>query len=73
MNTREYIKYQADTLPEHVIEKLLEFISFQKFNLGYEDDTDYLLSVPGMEDKINKALAEPLSESVPISEVWSGV
>ena len=71
MTSREYIKTQADMLPEPVIERLVEFISFQKFNLGYEDDTDYLLSVPGMEDKINKSLAEPLSESVPISEVWS--
>ena len=73
MTAREYIKAQADMLPEPAIERLVEFISFQRFNFGYEDDTDYLLSVPGMEEKINIALTEPLSESSPISEIWTGV
>ncbi|MCL2565973.1 MAG: hypothetical protein FWE24_09235 [Defluviitaleaceae bacterium] len=77
MNDREYIKTQIDTLPEQVLEKVLEFIAFQKFTLGLyeesEDDTEYLLSIPGMEEKIDSALEEPLSESVPISKVWSDV
>jgi len=73
MNVREYVKKQADILPESIIEGIAEFISFQRYRLGYEDDTDYLLSVPGMEQKIDAALAEPLSESLAVSEIWSDV
>jgi hypothetical protein len=65
MVAREYIKEQADILPESIIEKIIEFISFQKFRFGYDDETDYLLSIPGMFDKIEAASKEPLSEGVP--------
>jgi hypothetical protein len=37
MTNREYVKTQVDTLPENVIEKLQEFIAFQKFSLGLFD------------------------------------
>ena len=49
VDIREYMKYQADILPEPILERLIEFISFQRFNFGYEDDTDYLMSITGME------------------------
>jgi hypothetical protein len=39
MSNREYVKTQIDVLPEDVIEKVVEFISFQKFNLGISDIT----------------------------------
>ena len=74
MIVRDIVKSQIDTLPEQVVERVLEFITFQRYSLDlYMDETEYLLSVPGMEDKINEALAEELSESVPISEVWTNV
>jgi hypothetical protein len=74
MSNRDYAKTQIDTLPEDVIEKVVEFISFQKFNLGmYDNDTDYLSSVPGMTDKIKAGLNTPLSECIPLSEVWTDV
>ena len=74
MTNREYIKTQIDTLPEKALEKIIEFISFQWFSLGlYDNDTDYLLSVPGMADKIKDELNAPLSDCVSLSEVWPDV
>ena len=74
MTCREYVKTQIDTLPDSAIEKVIEFISFQKYSLGlHENDTDYLLSVPGMADKIKTGLNTHLSDCVPLSEVWPDV
>ena len=73
MSSRDYAKTQIDTLPEDVIEKVIEFISFQKFNIGLYDDTDYLNSIPGMAEKIKKGIQTPLSECVSLSEVWADV
>ena len=33
MQTRENLKKEIDYLPDHIIEKLYEFILFQKFNI----------------------------------------
>ena len=74
MTTREYMKAQIDILPEQILESVLEFISFQKFRFNmYEDETEYLMSVPGMVEKIETASREPVSEGVPVSELWSDV
>jgi len=74
MSTRDYARTQIDTLPENIIEKVVEFISFQKFNHGmYDNDTDYLKSIPGMADKIKSGMSTPLSECVSLSEVWADV
>jgi hypothetical protein len=74
MTSVEYAKNQLDLLPESAIEKIIEFISFQRFTLGlYGDDTDYLMSVPGMTEKIKEGMNTPLSECVPLAEVWGDV
>jgi hypothetical protein len=74
MSNIDYVKTQLDLLPESAIEKIIEFISFQRFTLGlYDDDTDYLMSVPGMADKIKDGMSTPLSECIPLSEVWGDV
>ena len=74
MTTREYIKTQIDTLPEGAVEKIIEFISFQKYSLGlFDNDTDYLMSIPGMSEKIKTGLNTPVSECAPLSEVWADV
>jgi len=74
MTNREYIKMQIDDLPEGVLDKVVEFISFQRFTLGlYDNDTDYLMSVPGMAEIIKDGLKTPLSECAPLSEVWADV
>ena len=74
MSAREYMKIQADILPEQVVEKVLEFISFQKFSLDLPySDQDYLESMPGMNDIIMEGLATPLSECISLSDVREGV
>jgi len=35
MANREYIKNVIDTLPDSIIEKLWEYITFQKFSLNF--------------------------------------
>ncbi len=74
MTNRDYAKAQLDALPENAIDKVLEFISFQKYSLGLHDsDTDYLLSVPDMAEKIRAGLNTPVAECVSLSEVWPDV
>ena len=74
MSAREYMKIQADTLPEQIIERVLEFILFQKYRSGlFENDTEYLMSIPGMYEKIEEASNEPLQESVALSGLWDDV
>jgi hypothetical protein len=74
MSNRDYVKAQIDTLPDGAIEKVLEFISFQKYSFGlYDNDTDYLASVPGMVDKIKVGLNTPPADCVSLSEVWPDV
>jgi len=74
MTNREYVKTQIDTLPDNAVEVVLEFISFQKYRLGlFDNDTDYLTSIPGMVDKIKAGMKEPLSDCVTLSEVWPDV
>ena len=74
MTNRDYVKMQIDTLPDNAIEKLIEFISFQKFSLGlFDNETDYLTSIPGMTEKIKDGLNTPLSDCTPLTEVWPDV
>jgi len=74
MTNRDYIKTQIDTLPESAVEKIQAFISFQKYSLGlFDNDSDYLASLPGMDESIREGIATPLSECIPLSEVWSDV
>ena len=74
MSSREYVKTQIDMLPDNAVAKVIEFISFQRFSLGlYDSDDEYLASIPGMTESIQEGLNTPLSECVPISEVWPDV
>ncbi|MCL2216671.1 MAG: hypothetical protein FWB91_06575 [Defluviitaleaceae bacterium] len=74
MSAREYMKAQADTLPEQIIDKVIEFISFQKFSSDLPcSDQDYLESIPAMNEIIKEGLATPLSECISLSDVRKGV
>ena len=74
MSNRDYVKMQIDALPDGVVDKIMEFIAYQKFALGiYDNDTDYLTAIPGMVESIKSAAAEPLSSYVPVSELWQDV
>ena len=70
MTTREYLKTQIDTLPDRAIGRVYEFIQFQKFNIGlYDNDTEYLSSIPGMVSSIKAAAEEPLEEGTDADSV----
>jgi hypothetical protein len=74
MSRREYAKAQMDTLPDDSIERVIEFIAFQQYSRGLlEDDTAYLDSIPGMKESLLQGMATPLSDCVPLSEVWPDV
>jgi hypothetical protein len=64
ISCRDFAITQINTLPEEAVKKVIEFISFQKFNLGleYESDTDYLYSIPGLVEKIKEARKAPAEE-----------
>jgi hypothetical protein len=63
MSNREYLKIKIDELPDSVIERVQEYVSFQMYSLGlFENDTDYLNSVPGMTNIITQGLNTPVSE-----------
>jgi len=70
---RETVKREIDVLPEDTLRLVREFIVFQKYRAVLDDDTAYLNSIPGMAESIREGLATPVSECVPLSEVWPDV
>lgn len=74
MSNKELAIMQINALPDNAVAKVLEFILFQRYTLGlYDNDTDYLESIPGMADIIKDGMNTPLSECIPLSEVWADV
>jgi hypothetical protein len=63
MNSRDILKTQIDRLPDIVIERLCDYVAYQMYSLGvFEDDTDYLNSVPGMAEIVTQGLNTPVRE-----------
>jgi hypothetical protein len=60
MSNREYAIAQIELLSEDALERVIEFISFQKWLS--EDDDEYLASIKGMTESIKEGLATPVSE-----------
>lgn len=74
MSKSDYAKTQIDTLPDAAVERVIEFIAFQKYCFGlYDSDDDYLASIPGMTESITEGMNTPLSECVSVPEVWPDV
>ncbi len=74
MSSREYIISQLDALPESVIDMIQRLIYSQKSNPDlFDNDTDYLKSIPGMMESIQEGIGTPLSECLEMSEVWPDV
>ena len=72
MISHEYVKTQIDMLPESTLDKVVDFIMYQRFINGmYMDETDYVMSVPGMAEKTKEGVNTPLSECIPLEEVWA--
>ena len=63
MTSRDYIINQLASLPEPLLDKVQEFILFQRFSMGlFESDTEYLQSIPGMTESILEGKAAPVNE-----------
>ena len=71
---RQELQQIIDTWPDNRVTALLDYAKSLEHNAGeYDNDTDYLMSIPGMADKIKAGLNTPLSDCVPLSEVWPDV
>ena len=63
MNRKDLLITQIISLPDSVVEKVMEFVSFQRYSLGlFENDTDYLNSIPGMAESIAQGMNTPIHE-----------
>ena len=74
MTTREHLKTQIDTLPDEAINRVWEFIQFQKqFPKSgvelYDNDTEYLSSIHGMVSSIKAAAKESLEEGIDADDI----
>ena len=79
---REYVKMQIDYLPEFELDGILRAINAAKLKLVsagidpgllFRNDSEYLSAVPGMTESIIEGMNTPLSECVPLSEVFPDV
>jgi CRISPR/Cas system-associated exonuclease Cas4 (RecB family) len=71
--TKEFIT-EIEALSEEKFEMLRQFAYFLKHRDALTmDDDAYLSSIPGMMDSIREGVNTPLSECVPIEEVWPDV
>jgi len=74
MTIRESVKKEIDTLSNEMLFAVRDFLLFQKYRDILEmDDTTYLKSIPGMEKSIKEGIETPISECVPLSDVWADV
>ena len=74
MTIHESVKKEIDTLPEEAVYAVRDFVLFQKYRSILEiDDSTYLNSIPGMMQSIEEGINAPLSECIPLSEVWPDV
>ena len=70
MVSREALKKDIDLLPEGALADLQKYVTMQKhFFDVFDNDTDYLNSIPDMANKIISGMRESLSESIPADEV----
>jgi hypothetical protein len=74
MTIRESVKSEIDMLSDDVLYAVRDFILFQKYRDILEmGDTAYLNSIHGMADSIKKGIETPISECIPLSDIWDDV
>jgi len=72
MTIRESVKNEIDTLSNDALYAVRDFLLFQKYrDILAMDDNTYLNTIPGMTDSIREGIATPLSECVPLGDVWA--
>jgi hypothetical protein len=61
-------------LPDEALKTVRDFVLFQKYRAILEsDDTAYLNGIPGMAESIREGVETPVSDCIPLSEVWADV
>jgi len=74
MTIQETVKKEIDSLSTEALYAVRDFLLFQKYRSILElDDTSYLNSISGMSGSIKDGIKAPLSECVPLSNVWPDV
>jgi hypothetical protein len=74
MTVRESLKNEIDTLSDEALNAVRDFLLFQKYRDILEmDDLTYLNTIPGITDSIIEGIKTPLSECIPLSNVWADV
>ena len=74
MGLRESAYEEMGSMTPGQIEKVYDFILFEKYRAIHEmDDSTYLSSIPGMMESIREGIVTPLSECIPLAEVWPSV
>ena len=74
MTIQETVKKEIDTLSTEALYAVRDFLLFQKYrNILEMDDTTYLNSITGMPESIKDGIKEPLSNCIPLSNVWPDV
>jgi len=74
MTIRESVQREIDAIPNDMLYAVRDFLLFQKYrDILSMDDTAYLNTIPGMADSIKEGIETPLSECVPLSDIWTDV
>ena len=70
MTDRASIIKDINSLPDDVLNHVQNYIAFLKFNYNlYDNDTDYINSIPGLTKKILDSVNSPKSEFMPMEKV----
>ena len=69
LNQKEISLSAADNIMRHFALVIVQ----QKNALGIYDETEYLMSIPGMKDVIIEGINTPLSECLEESDLWADV
>ena len=60
-----YLISEIDNLPEEVLGEIIDYVGYIKLKKGmYENDTEYLESIPGMIESIKEGMKEKVSDCV---------
>jgi hypothetical protein len=70
LNTKELL-YNISMLKGINEVKIVDDLDDNWENWTDEEETNYLLSIPGFKEKLEKTINEPIEECIPIEEVWA--
>jgi hypothetical protein len=74
-NKKDRIMARLELLPEDAVDSLDNYLSFLEFQLGIdEDDMESSSAIsPWLRERLLEGMRTPLSECVPLEDVWDDV